>query len=181
MVRTKKCTGPCQRVLPLDKFAKRTAARDGLQYRCKDCSQAQCKKYTIDKRDQIAARIRFVRFGITPAQYDEMLAAQGGGCALCGTTEPGSGARYFAVDHDHGCCPTHKQSCGKCVRKLLCFRCNTLLGLAEDNADLFESAMKYLAECRHKPRPNQLGAAIVDRVRPRGGAFKLTRPMVTTA
>ena len=31
------------------------------------------------------------------------------------------------IDHDHRCCNTER-SCGKCIRGILCVRCNTLIG-----------------------------------------------------
>jgi len=52
------------------------------------------------------------RYGITMAQYDAMLVAQGGVCALCGHPPK---KRRLNVDHDHA---------NKKVRGLLCFRCN---------------------------------------------------------
>lgn len=52
-------------------------------------------------------------FGLTPEQYETMLARQGGVCAICGFPPK---TRRLAVDHDHG------ES--KRVRGLLCFRCN---------------------------------------------------------
>jgi hypothetical protein len=44
------------------------------------------------------------------------------------------------VDHDHACCKGAK-SCGKCIRGVLCTRCNFVLGLLEDNPVLIP---KYL-------------------------------------
>ena len=72
------------------------------------------------------------QFGITIEQYDKMLAAQDGVCAIC-AGECGSGRR-LAVDHDHGT--------GR-VRALLCVRCNRQLGLFEAFRD---RATAYLAE-----------------------------------
>ena len=54
------------------------------------------------------------------------------------------------VDHDHGCCagPT---SCGKCVRGLLCARCNFVLGLLEESPALLPA---YLTEYMQPWRMN---------------------------
>jgi hypothetical protein len=63
---------------------------------------------------------KFVWFGITEAQYNQMLEDQGHACGICRT--PFRGQR-ICVDHDHACCPApasgHTKSCGKCVRGLL--------------------------------------------------------------
>ena len=72
-----------------------------------------------------------------------MLQAQGSACAMCG--EPfDEGDRIFA-DHDHTCCPKQvkatAKTCGRCVRGLLCFRCNTALGYIENYGAL---ARQYL-------------------------------------
>lgn len=53
--------------------------------------------------------------GVTDEQYDAMLAAQDGHCALC-PSKPGT--RRLHVDHDH--------RTGK-IRALLCHRCNRAL------------------------------------------------------
>lgn len=80
------------------------------------------------------------RYGITDADYHAMLAAQGGGCAICKTTEPGNGkSGWFDVDHCH--------TTGK-VRGLLCRNCNVTAGVVEKKADLIKKIHDYLA--RHK-------------------------------
>lgn len=75
---------------------------------------------------------RFARLGITEERFNEMLEAQGHACAMC--HEP-FGDAFPQFDHDHNCCEPdltgHAKSCGKCVRGLLCFRCNTALGYIE--------------------------------------------------
>jgi hypothetical protein len=73
-----------------------------------------------------------------------MLAAQGGGCAICGATEPG-GRGTFHVDHDHGCCAgTNRKTCGSCVRGLLCNGCNIGLGAFADDTTRLAAAIAYL-------------------------------------
>ncbi len=73
-------------------------------------------------------------YGLTPEDYDSMLAAQGGGCAIC---EEQSNGEHLHVDHDHGCCPGRK-CCGECVRGLLCGRCNRLLGWYDRRRSIIE-------------------------------------------
>ena len=74
----------------------------------------------------------WVRYGITEARYNQMLADQGNACAICRTP---FGNQRVCIDHDHSCCPVpasgHTRSCGRCIRGLLCVRCNTWLGWME--------------------------------------------------
>jgi hypothetical protein len=77
---------------------------------------------------------RFVRYGLTQADFDRLLEAQGYACAMGG--EPFEEDQAIFIDHDHACCPDEKSSCGKCVRGLLCFTCNTALGHIERRYDL---------------------------------------------
>lgn len=83
------------------------------------------------------------QFGVSIREYEVLLMIQEGGCAICGTSDPGSGKVYFSVDHDHSCCPG-KKSCGKCVRGLLCGRCNFGLGLFKDDTNALKNAVNYL-------------------------------------
>ncbi|WP_428832051.1 endonuclease domain-containing protein [Gordonia cholesterolivorans] len=63
-----------------------------------------------------------------------------GVCAICG--EPPSGQR-ISVDHDHSCCPGNR-TCGCCIRELLCGKCNTLIGMADEDERRLEQAIAYL-------------------------------------
>jgi Recombination endonuclease VII len=58
---------------------------------------------------------RAAQLGITDADYQALLASQGGGCAIC---DHPPRTRRLHVDHDH--------KTGK-VRGLLCHRCNRAL------------------------------------------------------
>lgn len=93
------------------------------------------KEYREKNADTILPKKRnqwlLVNFQRTPEWYEETLVSQGGHCALCESTPEG---RRFQVDHNHDCCPTdktHRKTCGKCVRGLLCEACNTRLGYLE--------------------------------------------------
>ena len=79
------------------------------------------------------------RYGITVADFDQMLDAQGGICAICGTNNPSR----WCVDHDHTCCDTVK-TCGRCVRKILCHECNVGIGLLKESPTILAAAIEYL-------------------------------------
>jgi hypothetical protein len=72
-------------------------------------------------------------FNINQERYAELLAAQGGGCAVCGKRpKPG---KSLHVDHDH--------ATGE-VRGLLCFSCNAALGHLRDDPERIDALMAYL-------------------------------------
>lgn len=47
------------------------------------------------------------------------------------------------IDHDHDCCKG-VYSCGKCVRGIVCYYCNFLLGNARNNPDILLAAAEFL-------------------------------------
>lgn len=104
---------------------------------------ARRKKLRVKSAAHYAANREWYRdqslrnnYGITTAEYDQKLAAQGGLCALCG--EPPKPRRRLNVDHDHTT---------DAVRDLLCTRCNTRLSGVEDETFLAR-ASAYLR--RHR-------------------------------
>lgn len=84
---------------------------------------------------------KLARHGLTPQDYEDLLAAQGGGCAICGTTvnRYGDTERRLPVDHDH--------ETGQ-VRGVLCDVCNRVLGLFGDDPARLEHAAEYLRASR---------------------------------
>jgi hypothetical protein len=114
----------------------------------------------IRRRDDPAAKAhwnkahKFVRLGITEERFNELLEAQGRACGIC--REPFEGGQRVCIDHDHNCCPVppdgHPRSCGRCVRGLLCVRCNTWLGWMEMYGEM---ARTYL----DKPPEQRVGQA----------------------
>ena len=71
-----------------------------------------------------------------------MLAAQGGGCAICGGQQTTKGKNELSVDHCH--------TTGM-VRGLLCNKCNQALGLSDDEPGRLRMMADYIERSR-KPR-----------------------------
>lgn len=93
------------------------------------------------------------RYGALRADIDAVISRQGG-CAICGTTKVRhAGYRNgWHVDHDHSCCPGD-MTCGKCIRGVLCSRCNKLLGMVGDSSSLLRRAAEYVGrDWRHRER-----------------------------
>ncbi len=121
-----------------------TDRRRDARYCSKTCMNEARRR---DGRLQTASRkyVLLRRYGLTQEAFDGMLAAQGGGCAICGSTDPRTHHGKWHVDHDHACCPDNrKHTCGKCVRGLLCGHCNAGLGYFEDDPARLEAAIRYL-------------------------------------
>ena len=80
-----------------------------------------------------------VKFDLSLDDYDLMLAAQNGVCAICKQPEThlrNGKLKALAVDHDH--------KTGK-IRGLLCSDCNTGIGKLKDSIDVLTSAVQYLS------------------------------------
>lgn len=82
------------------------------------------------------------KYGITPEQYDRLLELQDGKCAIC-RKERLDGGKNFHIDHDHSCC-SGLMTCGRCIRGILCSKCNAGIGMFSDNPDTIEAAVSYL-------------------------------------
>lgn len=72
----------------------------------------------------------------SPWDYRDTLKAQRGGCAICHRLPvediEAREVERFVWDHDHACC-SGQVTCGRCVRGLICVRCNYLVGVIECN------------------------------------------------
>lgn len=79
------------------------------------------------------------RYGLTMEEFDQKLEEQDGVCALC-LKRPQA---LLAVDHDHRCCPG-LNSCGDCIRGLLCTGCNMMVGVIENDPEWAERAITWL-------------------------------------
>ena len=90
----------------------------------------------------VSKRLKATR-NMTLDEYNALLQAQEGRCAICLSPEPGFKKGRFAVDHDHSCCPSVK-SCGRCTRGLLCHNCNLTLGRMRDNPAAIQRMLDYV-------------------------------------
>ncbi len=115
-----------------------------VQKRCENCKKRHAdymreysRKHKTRINAQQKARYHRVVFGLTDQERLLLSEASDGMCAIC--AEPG--AKH--VDHDHKCC-AKRTSCGKCVRGLLCSRCNRGLGFFESMGGL-DAIVEYLS------------------------------------
>lgn len=73
-------------------------------------------------------------YGIGREEFERMVAAQNGLCAICSKVM-GSGKGGTSLDHCH--------ATGK-IRGLLCMNCNQGIGRFKESIDALESAIRYL-------------------------------------
>lgn len=133
--------------------------------RCKECSTAAQRAWRRSKPDYERARYQLVKvetrerhllrkYGVSLADYDRMLVAQNGNCAICQAPEAEQHNGVFHVDHCH--------TTGR-VRGLLCRGCNHMLGVVGDNPAVLERAITYLSVPQI---PELIGRAILESLTP---------------
>lgn len=130
---------------PRSEFPRQAATRDGLMRYCRACNNARVAAWKAANPDKVRASYeagraratlrerarRLGKYGLTPEQYEAMLAEQEGRCAGC--RRPFSATPY--IDHCH--------ASGR-VRGLLCNGCNKALGFAEDDPDRLRALARYV-------------------------------------
>lgn len=72
--------------------------------------------------------------------------------ALEGICDICKGWAPLVSDHDHDCCQTNRNRCGKCERGFLCQTCNLTLGRVNDDIGILENMIEYLE--KHKENYN---------------------------
>ena len=113
-------------------------------YKCSDCKARAQRLIAIGKDKVSDSRNRGWRLrkhGITDAQFEEMLTAQSGRCAICSaemTRGPWT-PTTACIDHCHE---------SKRIRSILCRGCNTAIGQFKDNPALLRLAALYLEKHR---------------------------------
>lgn len=98
---------------------------------------ARSRKYRQEHPEKIRDRELKRSYSLTLDDYNTLLAAQNGVCAVCSKPPSGNGdnGKNLHVDHDH--------KTGK-IRGLLCAKCNMAIGLFQESSVLLLSAAEYL-------------------------------------
>jgi Recombination endonuclease VII len=147
---------------PLVEFYRAAGMKDGHRSECKPCHMAAqrlwyranrehaiagVKQWQEENKEHLNAYRREYRkrrkdedrdahlrrtFGFSTAEYEDLLARQGGGCAICGR-RPTKAALHVDHDHETGV-----------IRGLLCVGCNNALGQFHDDPDLLSRATDYV-------------------------------------
>jgi hypothetical protein len=103
--------------------------------RCGTCLREYTKQWTLKRLQQDPNyginRHRKTCYGLTPEQYKEIFEFQQEVCAICREKSE----KELCVDHDH---ITNN------VRGLLCYKCNSILGLLNDDEDTLLKVIDYL-------------------------------------
>lgn len=111
--------------------------KEKIRKRCKEWDKENPGKHHLYQRQS-----RLKKLGKTLADYDQMFEQQNGVCAICGQPETQIDKRKgkikdLSVDHNH--------KTGQ-VRKLLCYKCNMLLGYANEDIKILSCVIEYLRE-----------------------------------
>jgi hypothetical protein len=135
------CSRACYKQLPSIKerenARRRTPEHREKKNKWRRETPAQVERVRTYNREQ-----QLARRGMTPADFDAMLEAQGSGCMICGSTPNPEGVRAESklhVDHDHETGAT---------RDLLCSNCNKGLGCFGDDPERLRVAADYIE--RHR-------------------------------
>ena len=145
----KSCT-LCNAQKPLTEFPRARGVKDGHAYWCKPCHAARSKawrlanpekaKETRDKyrmRNPASHRRSTLRryYGMELEDYDALLQAQSGECAICRRRQADAAKKFLCVDHIENT---------TLVRGLLCSTCNSAIGMLRHDPKLLRRAIDYL-------------------------------------
>jgi hypothetical protein len=126
----------CNQVLPANKFAKSEWHKHGRRSVCNECRRVTRRS---GNEPINARRHKLISvYGIDEAEYERLFSEQNGVCAICHEPETAHSngiIKKLSVDHCHE---------SKEVRGLLCSRCNSAIGLLNDDPELLRRAAEYL-------------------------------------
>jgi recombination endonuclease VII len=138
------CT-TCKIDKPLDQYFTRHD-REVTRSKCKSCSNKKRNIYLNKAKKANPAKYKDasnisglkIRYGLDKETYELLLKKQNNLCVICKKPETRilrGNLTNLSVDHCH--------ETGK-IRALLCSKCNTLIGLGNEDVNILQSAIKYL-------------------------------------
>ena len=134
---TKRCRR-CLEVKPTTEFTRyKRKGKDGTWSYCRECWN-QLKREKYYSREKQRLRDLRANYSISHEEYDTMLLAQDGRCAICNRTSEEVGNKrkqWLEVDH----CHTTTE-----IRALLCSPCNSGIAHLGHNPERLEAAARYL-------------------------------------
>jgi hypothetical protein len=123
-----------------ERRAKRRAYQSTQEFKEKD----KLRRSTEKQKAATAASVRKTKYGISYHDYQALLNAQNGVCAICKKPETKmikNSIATLAVDHDHET---------GAIRGLLCYACNLGLGNFKDSPENLSNAIDYLKRFNQK-------------------------------
>jgi len=110
--------------------------KNSKEYHTKNLEKirAQQREYTRNNKNKIRERGLMRNYNITIKEKEDMYSKQNGKCLIC-NKDIQLNSIGTHVDHNH---KTNK------VRGLLCTKCNSILGFANDNQLILSNAINYL-------------------------------------
>ena len=102
---------------------------------CKPCKARATRLWRSQNKEKMRAYSYRKLYGVSMQEYNQMLTAQGGKCAVCGGEQSSSRCKHLAIDHDHKTGAT---------RGLLCDNCNRGIGHLQDDIGQLQKAIAYL-------------------------------------
>lgn len=132
----KKCNC-CKREKSLSEYHLYARSKDGHYAMCKTCRSTK-EKGLYGRTPEQVRRGNLKKIGWTLEDYDIAFEKQNGRCALCWQPETilyKGVVRRLSADHNH---KTGEK------RKLLCTKCNAVLGSVHEDVSLLQKMIEYL-------------------------------------
>lgn len=112
-----------------------TFAREWRIKNWEEVARKKSRRYSLMTFEQKRRSKLISRYKIDLDTFNRMEVEQNHVCKIC--KMKCDSKKYLSVDHCHET---------KVVRGLLCNRCNNILGMARDNTEVLQSAIRYLED-----------------------------------
>jgi len=122
----------------MEEFHKDSSSKRGFAFYCKECAKKKGRDWykANGRKPEQERESRLLReYGITSAEFTELLRSQKSKCQICSV--PLVGGHQTHIDHDHK---------SKKIRGILCTNCNRGLGHFQDSILNLRNAIEYLTK-----------------------------------